>query len=38
LERRGISLTPITAPLAFQIESDEDYDKAMKKWYREPID
>ena len=38
LEKRGISLDPITAPLPFEAESPEDFERNVKKYTREPID
>ena len=39
LEKRGIPLEPITAPLEFDLESDELYDEQMKKHGgRDPVE
>ncbi|KAF8895573.1 sulfite oxidase mitochondrial precursor [Infundibulicybe gibba] len=38
LERRGVDFNPITRPLEFALESEQDYAAAMKKHPREPKD
>lgn len=38
LEKRGISLDPITEPLPFEAEKEEDFARNVKKYTREPID